>query len=97
MSTDMQQQTDEMELSAAYAGILSFQKLTEMLEACLYIDLKVMSDMKVFDNNRYKDRQVIVSLRVKIFLKMEDLVKKKAWNLNNFKAARESMKAMKRN
>jgi len=68
-----------------------------MLQACLYIDLKVMSDMKVFDKSRYKDRQVIVSLRVKIFLKMEDLVKKKAWNLNNFKAARESMKAMKRN
>jgi len=38
-----------------------------MLEACLYIDLKVMSDMKVFDNNRYKDRQVIGSLMVKIF------------------------------
>ena len=68
-----------------------------MLQACLYIDLKVMSDMNVFDKNRYKDRQVIGSLRVKIVLRKEDLVKKKAWNLNNFKAARESMKAMKRN
>jgi len=68
-----------------------------MLQACLYIDLKVMSDMNVFDKNRYKDRQVIGSLRVKIVLRKEDLVKKKAWNLNNFKATRESMKAMKRN
>jgi len=56
-----------------------------------------MSDMNVFDKNRYKDRQVIGSLRVKIVLRKEDLVKKKAWNLNNFKATRESMKAMKRN
>jgi hypothetical protein len=44
----------------------------------MYIDLKIMSDMKVFDRNCYKDKQVIESLRVKIFLKKEDLVKKES-------------------
>jgi tryptophan synthase beta subunit len=51
-----------------------------------------MNAMKVFDKNLYKDRQIIGSLRVKIFLKKEDLVKKKAWNLNNFEAAGGYMK-----